>query len=264
MPRGVWLDTMQLTPGATSALATTGSATSATVTTNGLSSSGVASAPVGTTFTVTGNALSRDAVAGVLDRLAIMPALSDVSLQSMQRADVAARRQCISRSSPTYAPREGTADEGALTPEVVAAIGVTAVAAVALIGWFGLVSPQRSKAAELDSRIADAKTQLVVLNGTTGPIRRLHGRRAELRAHAGDAAERRDVGRAAASRARRVSGRREARLAHAQAATAQAGYSTVPMDVVVTGRYFSVQRFLKHLHTQAGVSGSRAHASGRL
>ena len=49
-----------------------------------------------------------------------------------------------------------------------------------------------------------------------------------------------------------------------QAATAQAGYSTVPMDVLVTGRYFGVQRFLKHLRTQAGVSGSRAHASGRL
>ena len=49
-----------------------------------------------------------------------------------------------------------------------------------------------------------------------------------------------------------------------QAATAQSGYSTVPMDVVVTGRYFAVQRFLKHLRTQAGFSGSRPHASGRL
>ena len=49
-----------------------------------------------------------------------------------------------------------------------------------------------------------------------------------------------------------------------QAATAQSGYSTVPMDVVVTGRYFAVQRFLKHLRTQAGFSGPRAHASGRL
>ena len=36
------------------------------------------------------------------------------------------------------------------------------------------------------------------------------------------------------------------------------------MDVVVTGRYFGVQRFLKHLRTQAGVSGSHVHASGRL
>jgi hypothetical protein len=49
-----------------------------------------------------------------------------------------------------------------------------------------------------------------------------------------------------------------------QASTVQSGYSTVPMDVVVTGRYFAVQRFLKDLRTQAGLSGSRVHASGRL
>ena len=82
----------RLTPGATSAPATTGNATSAVVTTNGLNPSGGASAPTGTTFTVTGNALSRDAVALVLDRLALIPALSDVSLQSMQRADVAGKK----------------------------------------------------------------------------------------------------------------------------------------------------------------------------
>ena len=49
-----------------------------------------------------------------------------------------------------------------------------------------------------------------------------------------------------------------------QAATAQSGYSAVPMDVVVTGRYFGVQRFLRHLRTQAGVAGPHVHASGRL
>ena len=36
------------------------------------------------------------------------------------------------------------------------------------------------------------------------------------------------------------------------------------MDVVVTGRYFSVQRFLRHLRTQAGVAGPHVHAAGRL
>jgi len=92
MPRGAWLDTLQLTPGATNAAATTESTTSAAVTTNGLSSSGAAATPAGTTFTVTGNALSQDTVARALDRLALIPALSDVSLQSMQRADVAGKK----------------------------------------------------------------------------------------------------------------------------------------------------------------------------
>jgi hypothetical protein len=36
------------------------------------------------------------------------------------------------------------------------------------------------------------------------------------------------------------------------------------MDVIVTGRYFSVQRFLRHLRTQAGVTGPHVHATGRL
>ena len=62
------------------------------MTSNGLSSSGAASAPAATTFTVTGFALSQDAVARVLDRLALIPALSDVSLQSTQRADVAGKK----------------------------------------------------------------------------------------------------------------------------------------------------------------------------
>src|SRR5207249_3790118 len=49
-----------------------------------------------------------------------------------------------------------------------------------------------------------------------------------------------------------------------QAAPAQSGYSAVPMDVVVTGRYLGVQRFLRHLRTQAGVAGPHVHATGRL
>ena len=63
------------------------------MTTNGLSSSGGRFGAGGTTgFIVTGNALSQDAVARALDRLALIPALSDVSLQSTQRADVAGKK----------------------------------------------------------------------------------------------------------------------------------------------------------------------------
>ena len=49
-----------------------------------------------------------------------------------------------------------------------------------------------------------------------------------------------------------------------QAAAAKSGYSAVPINVVVTGRYFGVQRFLRELRTQAGVAGPHVHASGRL
>jgi Tfp pilus assembly protein PilN len=94
MPRGAWLDTLQLTPGAasTTTTPTTESTGSAVVTSNGLSSSGAAVAPAATTLTVNGFALTQDTVARVLDRLALIPALSDVSLQSTQRADVAGKK----------------------------------------------------------------------------------------------------------------------------------------------------------------------------
>ncbi len=42
-----------------------------------------------------------------------------------------------------------------------------------------------------------------------------------------------------------------------QPATARAGYETVPMDVVVTGRYFPIKRFLHRLRTQTRVLGDK-------
>ena len=54
------------------------------------STSGSASAPTG--FVVTGYALSQATVARALDRLALIPALSDVSLQSTQPAGVGSKQ----------------------------------------------------------------------------------------------------------------------------------------------------------------------------
>jgi len=152
-----------------------------------------------------------------------------------------------------------------LTPKIVAALAAVAIALVVLVGWFGFVSPQRSKAAELDQRIADTKTQLVVLKasapsssgGSTVGASALVLARAMPRSVAMSAVLRQLL---------RAARHADVRLDSVtpQAATVQSGYSTVPMDVVVTGRYAAVQRFLKELRTQAGLSGSRVHASGRL
>ena len=151
-----------------------------------------------------------------------------------------------------------------LTPKVVAALAAAAVAAVALVGWFGVVSPQHSKAAELDTRIADAKTQLVVLNASRqSPSGSARGASALVLARAMPRSVAMPTVLRQLLRAARHADVRLDSLTP-QPATAQSGYSTVPMDVVVTGRYFAVQRFLKHLRTQAGFSGSRVHASGRL
>ena len=82
LPQGAWLESLQATGGAvasTPTAATTASATPAPT-----------AAPTG--FTVTGKARSQAIVASVLERLALIPALSDVSLQSTQRADVAGKK----------------------------------------------------------------------------------------------------------------------------------------------------------------------------
>ena len=49
-----------------------------------------------------------------------------------------------------------------------------------------------------------------------------------------------------------------------QPATAGAGYEMVPMDVVVTGRYFPIKRFLHRLRMQTRVLGDTVKSSGRL
>lgn len=79
MPSGAWLESLQAS-GAASATSTATTSTTATV----------SAAPTG--FVVSGYALSQNVVARALDRLALIPALSDVSLQSTQRAEVAGKK----------------------------------------------------------------------------------------------------------------------------------------------------------------------------
>jgi Tfp pilus assembly protein PilO len=152
-----------------------------------------------------------------------------------------------------------------LTPKVAAALAMAAVAVVALVGWFGLVSPQRSTASDLDGQIADAKTQLAVAKASTHPG--AGGKAAGASASALTQAMPKRVEMAGVVRQLLgAADRSDVRLDSVtpQAAAAQSGYSAVPIDVVVTGRYFGVQRFLRQLRTQAGVAGPRVHALGRL
>jgi hypothetical protein len=96
MPSGASLATLQANDGTgasstpTSSTTSTGTSTttsSAPASSLASSASGSASAP--TSFVVTGYAVSQATVASVLDRLALIPALSDVTLQSAQSPNVA-------------------------------------------------------------------------------------------------------------------------------------------------------------------------------
>jgi hypothetical protein len=152
-----------------------------------------------------------------------------------------------------------------LTPKVVAGSAVAAIVVVALIGWFGFVSPQHSKAAKLDREITDAKTQLIVAKANAHPRvgAKASGPSALVLARAmPQQVAMSNVMRQLQRAAKRAGVRLDSITP--QAATTQSGYSAVPMAVVVTGRYFTIQAFLRELRTQAGVAGSRVHASGRL
>jgi Tfp pilus assembly protein PilO len=150
-----------------------------------------------------------------------------------------------------------------LTPKVVAALAAAAITVVALIGWFGLVSPQRSKASDLDQQIADAKTQLVVAKANASSGSGKSGGSALVLARA---MPQRVAMPAVLRQLLRASGRSDVRLDSVTpaAATTGTGYQVVPMDVVVTGRYFAIQDFLHRLRTQTRVAGNHVQSSGRL
>ena len=152
-----------------------------------------------------------------------------------------------------------------LTPKVVAVLAIVAIAAVALVGWFGLVSPQWSKASDLDRQIAAAKTQLAVAKATTDSGAANKGRGASALALAQAMPQQVDMS-DVLRQLLRAADRADVRLDSVtpQTAAAKSGYSAVPIGVVVTGRYFGIQQFLRELRTQAGVAGSHVRASGRL
>jgi hypothetical protein len=152
-----------------------------------------------------------------------------------------------------------------LTPKVVAVLAIVAIAAVALVGWFGLVSPQWSKASDLDRQISEAKTQLAVARATTDSGAADKGTGSSALALAQAMPQQLDMS-DVLRQLLRAADRADVSLDSVtpQAPAAKSGYSAVPMSVVVTGRYFGVQQFLRELRTQAGVAGPRVHASGRL
>jgi Tfp pilus assembly protein PilO len=152
-----------------------------------------------------------------------------------------------------------------LTPRTLALLAAAVIGVVALAGWFGVVSPQRSKAESLDAKIADQKSKLTV---------------AQLLARSQQSAKPKANGTKVLLKAMPASLqmpsvlRQVRKLASSSSVTVEsftpsvatpaAGYDAVPIDVSVTGRYASVERFLHKLRLQAGASGGRVHATGRL
>jgi hypothetical protein len=152
-----------------------------------------------------------------------------------------------------------------LSPRVLA-VGVVAVLAlVALVGWFALVSPQRSKAHSLDGQIADAKSQLHVASMLASVQRSGSGKKSGLALlHVAMPDNIRMPALLIEVQNLAASSNVTLNSFTPSATTPLSGYDAIPIAVQVNGRYAAVETFLRRLRFQAGSRAGKIHASGRL
>ena len=145
------------------------------------------------------------------------------------------------------------------------AISAAGLLLVVLVGWFGVVAPQRSKAAELSVKIEEAETQLVSAQALVkgSQLRLSTAELATLRTAIPDEVRMSQILRqlSKASADARVS---ITSITPQPAITGAGGADVVSMSVLVEGRYFGIRDFLRLLRTRADIRADKARASGRL
>jgi hypothetical protein len=152
------------------------------------------------------------------------------------------------------------------SPKIIALLGAVAVGLVAAVGWFGLVSPQKSRSSELDAQISDVTAQVqlvrIAARANRDEAKLTEEKLRRLAAAMPNELQMSKLMRELLWNARRAGVRLDS--VTPAVGTTLSGYVAVPVDVAVTGRYFGVEHFLKRLRLQAGGSGDRVHATGRL
>jgi hypothetical protein len=148
-----------------------------------------------------------------------------------------------------------------LTALVLSALAVVVVAAV---GWFMVISPQHTKANQLDTQRAAVDSELAV-------DRQLVSKPSETKTKATLAAAKRalpdqpevsDILRQLAGFA--TTSRTELDGISPAAAVPGTGAETIPISLQFKGRYFGLQHLLRLLRTSASSKGERITATGRL
>ena len=224
-------------------------------------------APGASGFSVTGVASSHVKVAVVLDRLASLPWLTNVTLVSSASGGA---------SGTTLVPRRHLLRHRRLQSErrcemidringrLALLLAIVGLLVLGLAGWFVFVSPQSSKAAALDTQIGDANVELATTQAflqspdskqSVTDLRR-------LRRAIPDDVEMSEILRQLAW-ASRASGVRIESITPGQPVPST-GAQAVPIALTVKGRYFRLAKFMHLLRLEAGVKNGKAHASGRL
>jgi Tfp pilus assembly protein PilO len=151
-----------------------------------------------------------------------------------------------------------------VSPRLIALAAVALAALVAVGGWYGVVGPQKSKADDLDVEIVAAQEELNVAKLLARSQQNAHGKEGIAILNTAMPPDLqmpsvvRQVQRLAESAGVVV------QSFAPSAPTPAAGYDAVPIAVSVLGRYGDVQRFLQRMRAQAGSSGGKIQAAGRL
>jgi Tfp pilus assembly protein PilO len=151
-----------------------------------------------------------------------------------------------------------------LSNRTALAIAAVGVLAVVLVGWFALVSPQRSKASELDGKIDESRTAILLADALSsgGQQRQTAGEARALAKAMPSETQMSQLLRQLSSAAKAT--RVRVNSVTPQAAAPLAGYEAVPMEVAVEGRYLGIANFLGRLRTQVRVGPEKVRAKGRL
>jgi hypothetical protein len=153
---------------------------------------------------------------------------------------------------------------GSLSGRIAVLLSIAAVAVVLIAGWLVLVSPERSKAADLQSKIADTQTQLATTEAyvrnpeNQRTIKQLRRLKVVLPDDVRMSQVVRQLAAASALAGVRIDGITPA------APVAGAGAESNPIGVVVVGHYFGVSKFLQILRKKTSVTGDSVVGKGRL
>ena len=143
-------------------------------------------------------------------------------------------------------------------------LGAIGVILVVIIGWFVLVSPQRSKADKLNVQIADAQQQLAAaeaLLGSSVAKKSFADYQDAVRALP-DTPKMSQIIRQLAA----VLGQSRVELDGMTPGPLApiSGAETVPITITLKGHYFALQKFAKLLRKSADVSDGKIVGAGRL
>jgi type IV pilus assembly protein PilO len=143
-------------------------------------------------------------------------------------------------------------------------VAVVLVLVVVIAAWFAVLSPQRSKAAALDTQIGDANVRLASTEAllSSPTARQSTVQLAQLRRALPDDTEMSEIIREL-SRAASKTGVRVDSITPSTPVAA-AGAQALPITLSVSGRYFRIANFMHELRTRAKVEDGNVRVKGRL